>query len=254
MNEEQRVLASAIPVVFHAEHREAGLAMAEVVERTGELLRSWGLRPPLHSEIRVLTDWAEFIDRTAPAWLRPLLALTRPLWRGRAERAYALAGGWMIPWPGLAVVGVKPPELLAHSEPSLGDRLFVPVPEPLEKVRHLTCHELTHAFTAHLRLPAWLNEGLAMRAVDHLAGRPTVLEETRDLVGHHWSELETRAFRRIAAADHDALIRLYATGYWVTRRLDEERLEVLQGLLERRRPRREVLRTVEGAYRSCRGE
>ena len=38
------------------------------------------------------------------------------------------------------------------------------VPNLLEKIQHLTCHELVHACTAHLRLPFWLNEGIAVDA------------------------------------------------------------------------------------------
>ncbi len=155
-----------------------------------------------------------------------------------------LAGGWSLPWKGRPAVGVKPPELMPNSETSLGARLFVRVEDPMEKVRHFTCHELTHAFTAHLRLPPWLNEGLAMRAVDHMVGRPTVLDETRALVEQDPSTLGTRSYRRLAARDHDALIRLYATGYWITRQIDENDPSELARILETRRPQPEVTRAV----------
>jgi hypothetical protein len=121
------------------------------------------------------------------------------------------------------------------------------VPDLLEKVRHLTSHEFTHACTAHLKLPPWLNEGLAMRAVDHMVGYPTVLEATRALAHRDLAALDSRSYRRVGPGDQDALIRLYATGYWATRQLEEERPGVLDELLQRRHSVREVTRRVEAA-------
>ena len=253
MKKYTEVVAAGLPIFHTTDHGKTAMEMADSVEKTVAILKQrWGLGVPGGCQLRVLTDWHEFIDQTAPALYRGLVKLTMPLWRRRAERAFALAGGWMIPWRGRPVVGVKPPELLRPSESDLGRRLFVPVTDLLEKVRHLTCHELTHACTAHLRLPTWLNEGLAMRAVDHLVGRPTVLEETRTLAEVDPSVLRTRSYRRLAGRDHDALIRLYATGYWVTRNLDEESPDVLTAILQRRRPSREVLRSEELAFEQFR--
>ena len=245
----ERIEAAGIPVVHTAAHRAAAVAMAEAVEKTVAVVARWSLRAPPRCAVHVLTDCQEFFAQTAPRRLRPIIRLIRPLWRRRAERAFALAGGWMMPWRGGPAVGVKPPETLPPPGSGLGGRLFVPVPDPVEKVRHLTCHELTHACTAHLRLPPWLNEGLAMRAVDHMAGEATVLAETRDQVRFDRSVLDSRSYRRLGAGDHDALVRLYATGYWVTRALDEERPEVLVELLRRRRRPREVARTAQAALR-----
>ena len=49
------------------------------------------------------------------------------------------------------------------------------------QVQRIACHELVHAYTAHLKLPAWLHEGLAMLTVDRFFERPTVKRESRDL-------------------------------------------------------------------------
>jgi hypothetical protein len=207
----------------------------------------WGLQVPGGCEVHVLTDPDAFLRATAPPRWRWLLGVTRPLWRTRAERVFALAGGWMQPWRGRPAVGVKPPELLARAETRLGERLFLPVPDPFEKVGHIATHELTHAFTAHLRLPPWLNEGLAMRAVDHVAGRSTVREDSRELARLDPATLGRRAYRRVQPRDHDALIELYATGYWLTRRLEDEAPALLAELLSRRRPHHEVARLTTEA-------
>lgn len=235
MTERIKTRTAGLPVFFLPEDREVAEAMAEAADETVKIVSGrWGLDVPQGCELRVLTDWREFVRDTAPALLRPLIAISRPLWSGRAHRAFELAGGWTVPWRGRPAVGVKPPRLLARIENPIGDRIFVHVPDLMEKVRQLTSHELTHAITAHLRLPAWLNEGLAMRAVDHLVGETTVLGDTRALLSSDPTRVDARVYRRIAAGDHDGLIKLYASGYWVTRYLDEERVTELRSLLRTR--------------------
>ncbi len=242
--------ASGVPVYYSAEYEEAARAMAEAVEATAGVVASrWGLAVPPGCRIYVLTNWEIFLEDTVPPHLRLLVWLSKPLWKGRVTRTFELAGGWMLPWKGRPAVGVKPPHLLPGDRSSLGDRLFEPEPDLLAKVQQLTSHEFTHACTAHLRLPAWLNEGLAMLAVDHMVGRSTVLEETRALAASDPTTVDGRAYRRVRRGDHDALLRLYATGYWATRRLDEGDPEALARLLERRRSRREVRRTTRSALR-----
>ena len=251
MEKRNRLEAAGIPVFFTEMHRSVAEAMAETVEKTALVLQNrWGLQSPANCEVHVLTDVSGFIEETAPRRLRLLVALAKPLWRGRAERAFQIAGGWMLPWPGRLAVGVKPPDLLAKSKTELGERLFKPVLDPLEKVRHITCHELTHAWTVHLRFPPWINEGLAMRAVDHMAGNPTVREETSTGATLDPSVLDSKAYRRVSPADHDALLALYSSGYWLTRRLEDHAPGILQELLKRKRPPREVAQIVTAALGS----
>ena len=250
MPEYKSIKAAGVPIIYSPEYEQAASAMAGAVVETASILaQRWKLPVPRGCEVHVLTDWEEFLDRTVPRHLRLLFKLTKPLWRARVERTFPLAGGWMMPWRGRPAVGVKPPELLAQSQVGLGDRLFEPVPDLLEKVRHLTSHEFTHACTAHLKLPPWLNEGLAMRTVDHMVGHPTVLEATRALAHSDLATLDSRSYRRVGPGDQDALIRLYATGYWATRQLEEKRPSVLGELLQRRRSARDVTQRAGGALR-----
>jgi len=246
----QRIEVSEVPIVFPAEYRATAMAMAKAVEKTISVVSNhWNLSIPRGCEVHVLTDLEKFIDQTVPKRYRFLVKLTRPLWRSRAQRAFVIAGGWMLPWRGRCSVGVKPPELLARSATGIGKQLFEAVSDPFEKVQHLTCHEVTHACTAHLRLPPWLNEGLAMRAVDHMAGHSTVREETRSMVRFDPSALKSRSYRRIKASDHDRLLILYSTGYWITRQLDEEHPSVIGELLKCRRPNKEITRIVDTALK-----
>ncbi len=227
--------AYTVPVHHQPVDAHTAAVMAQTATQTQRILATrWALPTPRRCQMFVLTDCREFIDASAPGFYRPLIALSRPLWRARAERIFALAGGWNIPWRGAPAVGVKPPRLLPKDRDSLGARLFQTVDDADEKTRRLTCHELTHAFTAHLRLPAWLNEGLAMRAVDHLISGDSLLAESRQLVSGDATAIDPSAYRK-AAADSDGLVRFYANAYWRTRALDEAHHDELTELLSQRR-------------------
>jgi len=176
MMNNMQIEVAGTPIIYKADYSRTAIAIAEAIEKTVSVVSNyWNLRVPKGCEVHVLTDWEEFVDQTVPKYFRFIVNLTKPLWRSRAGRAFMLAGGWLLPWRGRPSVGVKPPELLAQSKSELENRLFVEVSEPLEKVRHLACHEFTHACTAHLRLPFWLNQGIAMRTVDYMVEYTTVL-------------------------------------------------------------------------------
>ncbi len=76
-----------------------------------------------------------------------------------------------------------------------------------------------------------------------------MIESTRSLAQFDLAALDSRSYRRVKPGGHDALIRLYATGYWVTRRLEEKQPSVLVELLKERRSVREVTRTAGSALR-----
>jgi hypothetical protein len=60
-----------------------------------------------------------------------------------------------------------------------------------------------------------------MRAVDHLAGGPTVRGESFALAAQAAEDLSPGAHRRLGCGDSDEMVRLYATGYWRVRGLDD---------------------------------
>jgi hypothetical protein len=132
-------------------------------------------------------------------------------------------------------VGVKPARLIEHTQRSLGWQIFVPAASPAEAVQRVACHELTHAFSAHLRLPAWLHEGLAMVAVDRALGRPHIQAETlRRLDGGQ------PPGERFNLREPGTVLDLYARGYWLTRYLAEAHAALLRRLLAEPRPRAQV--------------
>lgn len=218
--------AAAAERVQHAARRSLALVKAR-----------WGLEPPADLGIYLMTSWQGFLADSAPPGWKALLALTRPLWQARVAQTWSLAGGWEQRYGRCVAVGIKPPHLLAQADRHLGERIFLPEDSLEQKMETIACHELTHACSTHLRLPSWLKEGLAMLAVDHFLGRPSVRPETRALlrVPPQPNPLDGRRTPRIT--DEAGLLYLYAHGYWLVRWLDEQHPDLLRAELSQ--PRRD---------------
>ena len=135
-----------------------------------------------------MTSWHGFALQSAWPW-KVLLALTFPFWAPRAKAIWPLAGGWQQSYGRRHALGIKPPRLLQSADSRIGDKIFLRDADVHDRVRSVACHELTHAFTADLRLPAWFKEGVAMVAVDRFFDRPTVKRETLETLGRTTDQL-----------------------------------------------------------------
>jgi len=91
---------------------------------------------------------------------------------------WVYVAGLTMRYRGGPAVGVKPTRLWDMREDSVGRRIFYPLGADMLRLRNIVCHELTHAYTAHLHLPLWLNEGMAMITVDRFLERETVRHST----------------------------------------------------------------------------
>ena len=241
----------AIPgakLFYDAMDRDAAERIGPAVGQALRLAQDrWRLSPRGELHVHVMSSWPKFLFRAAPWTWRPLLVATFPLWAPRVKRIWKLAGGWTQRFGGRLAVGVKPPRLLLAADRSLGERLFLSEPDVQGKVRQITWHETVHACSLHHKLPAWLNEGLAMFAVDRLAGKPTVRPETLS-----WMKVGQSAAsgRRYPTHSHDrveAFLRLYTQGYWRVRFSEEACPGLLKALFgEKHRPG-EWLRLIAGA-------
>jgi hypothetical protein len=224
----QRPVAG-LELFYEVGQEDAANLIGGACERTVQVTGSrWDLEPRPGTRVYVMTSWQRVMFHSAPWPRRIVLALTYPLWATRSRRIWEVAGGWEIYHKDRPVAAIKPPDLVVQADWSLGDRIFIREAAIEDKVRHVTCHELTHAMTTHLRLPAWLKEGLAMVAVDRYFERPTILAETLDMLA---DKPRTANQRRADPRDPEAMIRLYARGYWLTRYLDEFKPELLKDLL-----------------------
>jgi len=121
-------------------------------------------------------------------------------------------------------------------------------------VQQITCHELVHAFTSHLRLPVWLHEGLAMLTVDRFLGRPTVQAETIEALAHSPGAASPGRYPRFTTQDPHAIVYLYVRGYWLTRYIEETRPGLLKSLLTRRYRHDELESQIASAFSMGRDE
>ncbi len=210
---------------------------------------SWGLDPPRDCRLYVMTSWRDFVFRSAPWPWKVMLAIHYPLWSSRVRRTWPISAGWTQHYGRRIAIGIKPPRLLEISDKSVGVLMYVEEKDPIAKVRHLTCHELTHAASAHLRLPAWLNEGLAAVSVDRFMGRPTIRDDTLELIRRFRPKGPPPTYRQLSGVRGEALAYHAVRGYWIVRLLEATQGGFLHGLLSRRRTSREIERRVAEALR-----
>lgn len=231
----QKVTISGVQIYFDSEERTAGDLVVQACERTAKLLeQEWGLPTPQDCRVYVMTSVTGFMFQSAPWLWRLIMAITMPLWYFRAKRLWQFAGGWVQRFGSRLAVGVKPPRLIKKSDRQMGERIFLKEENPEVKVKHITCHELTHAYSAHLRPPAWFNEGLAMRMVDKYFNQCTVREDTLDLLGDNSPKQIAKRYRLLSRQDQDALVNLYVRAYWLTRFIESEHPAFFKELLANR--------------------
>jgi hypothetical protein len=227
-----------LTLFFPAEERAAAELVRQACAASIPLIRnSWGMATPQDVRVYIITSsWPCAMFHATPWRWRPVMVVSLPVWYPRGRRLWRIAGGWQQQLGQRRVVCVKPPQLLALSTSSPGDRLFIREDDPEAKVQQITCHELTHAFTAHLKLPSWLNEGLAMVTTERLAAKPMVRQDSLALLEQH-GELEGSLSEQAARPGGlDAVVALYARGYWRTRYLEETRSGLLRDVLAQPRP------------------
>jgi hypothetical protein len=151
-----------------------------------------------------------------------------------------IAGGFHQSFGRRRAVGVKPFRLMEQADSSIGKRIFVAeeYASPQRKVQHVACHELTHAFTAHLKLPMWLNEGLAMRTVDFFAGAPTVQAQTIKALDRAAPNTDSSRYQQIDPRDPETVLYHAVRGYWLTRFLEYQHPALLKQLITEHRDHR----------------
>ncbi len=195
----------------------------------------WGLAHPLSCQFYVMTSWRGFIFQSAPPFWKLGLAVYYPLWSRRASRMWPYSAGWTQHFGRRIAIGIKPPRLLEISDKSVGALLFVEEKDSVTKIRHLTCHELIHAASAHLHLPAWLNEGLATLSVDRFLGKPTIRDDSLGLLVRMQPKARPPSYRAMARLQGATLAYHAVRGYWIVSLLEETHPGFLRRLLEARR-------------------
>lgn len=78
-----------------------------------------------------------------------------------------------------------------------GCRHFVTVKSEMRAIEPVIAHEMTHGCVAHLPLPLWLNEGIAVNMERRLTGIPPALYTPLELHEQHlefWGDAEVQEF------------------------------------------------------------
>lgn len=213
-----------------------------VAESTDRLIREiWGVeRPKRKCRVYITESGLGFVFRSAPWHLRLWYGLWIPFYWYEIWHAWREAGGWTVGHRRQApAAAIKPPRILERSPSRMG-RLLYPRTSSIDKFRNIVCHELTHAYTVHLRLPLWLNEGLAMLTVDRYFGAAQIRPETLEILGRAVDRIEPRDYRHRSSMSDYTIVAHYARGYWTTRYLEETTPDALRGLLRARLPRKIV--------------
>lgn len=240
-----RIPAGGACIECEPEDVATGRLMAEACDEAFRLAEAaWGLPPPADCRLYVMTSWRRFIFQSAPWPWKVVLALNYPLWSGRARRTWPFSAGWTQHYGRRTAIGIKPPRLLEISDKSVGVHMYVEEKDPVAKIRHLTCHELIHATSAHLHLSAWLNEGLAAYSVDRFMGKPTIREDSLGLLRQTPTKSSPPSYRAMARLRGETLAYHAIRGYWIVRYLEDTQPGFLRGLLSTRQAPAAIERLV----------
>ncbi|PKO19138.1 MAG: hypothetical protein CVU39_00885 [Chloroflexi bacterium HGW-Chloroflexi-10] len=223
---------SDITVVYDVGELATAELLSDTVAKVLPLIQeSWGLGGPKDCRIYVMTSWWGFFFQSAPWFWRILLILAWPLWCFRARRAWPYSAGWTQRYGRQVAIGIKPPRLLEVSDKRIGRHLFVEEKNSETKIRHLMCHELTHACAASLKLPAWLNEGLAAVTVDRYLGKRTIRPDTVELLRSYRPKHRPPTYRELLRLEEQVFAYHAVRGYWLVQYLEESQAGCLKRLL-----------------------
>ena len=240
-----RMQIGAVRIECEAGDEPTAQVIAGACEQVLHLARdNWDLGPPSNCRLYVMTSWRDFVFRSAPWPWKAMLALNYPLWSGRVRRTWPISAGWTQRYGRRIAIGLKPPRLLDVSDKSIGVHIYVEEKDPVAKVRHLTCHELTHAASAHLRLPAWLNEGLAAVSVDRFMGKPTIRDDSLGLLQRIQPKTAPPAYRSMMRFQAETLAYHAVRGYWIVRYLEQAHPRFVRSLLAARQSQATIERRV----------
>jgi hypothetical protein len=143
------------------------------------------------------------------------------------------SAAWTQNYGRRAAIGVKPPFLVAQGDRSIGLRMYVEEKDPTVKLRSVACHELVHACSAGLKLPMWLNEGIAMVTTDRFLGHPTIRQDTLATVRNYTQKSKPPTYQKIPRLGTEAIVYHTLRGYWLVRYLEEKFPGFLKSIFSR---------------------
>ncbi|KAA3646622.1 MAG: hypothetical protein DWQ07_10465 [Chloroflexi bacterium] len=205
-----------------SQQQAADLATSSLEQSINMIAEQWQLKVPDDCHCYIMTQWPRFLFQSAPLSRKLLFPVLLPLYALSIPKQWPQIGGWHVQYGSRHVVGVKPPAMLDLEQQSIGREIFVPEERSEEKFKQVICHELTHACSAQLQLPAWLYEGLAMLSVEKQFNKQTVKRASIGLLSNPNDENDATR----------VMLQTYVRGYWLARYLDEEHPDLLRSFLK----------------------
>jgi len=234
-----------IRLIFESGEDDTADLIAETCEKAIQLAREdWGFGPPEDCHIYVMTSPLRFIFQSATLSWKIMLVATMPFWLARVSRTWHYSAAWTQRYGRRTAIGVKPARLIEQSDRSIGLRMFVEETDVAVNVQHVTCHELVHACSAHLRLPMWLNEGIATATVDRFLGRQTIRQDTLQYMKDYLPKKAPPTYRELSRMDGEAIAYHGMRGYWLVRYLEDKHPGFLKGLFSQGKDSKTIERDI----------
>ena len=239
----ESIIVDDITILFDPNEKPSADLLAETcAESIPVIFALWGLKVPPKCKIYVMTSWQKFLFQSAPWYRKIFIFLLFPLLYVQINRQWPKIAGWTL--MGQPIIGIKAPSLLDLQDKEIGKKIYVPESDLNKKVQGYLCHELVHVCANHLKLPLWLNEGIAMYTVDKLSGKPTVKLETLKLLDNNPQKHRFLNYRTLANANVDEIVYNYVRGYWLARYLEKNYPGFVSQLLQKRQDERELLKHI----------
>jgi hypothetical protein len=194
------------------------------------LQNTWSLKIP-KCHVYVTSKWQTMMLEHPPALYKTINKVSFIFLRKRyvlLDGLWNRSAGWFQRYGKLCLIAIKP--LREFEKMNLtNSQLYVPMTAQ-EKFSNTLVHELTHAFTAHLKLPLWLNEGVALLTSEQALGYGAVKTETLDYLT---TPQGGSSYYQLPKLSNEKFFYQYAKGYWLTRYLQEQHEDVLKQLLSK---------------------
>lgn len=176
------------------------------------------------------------------------MGTTLPFWGFRARRTWLYSAGWTQSYGRKVAIGVKPARLMEQNgneyHGSIDIHMFVEEKDMRVNVQNVTCHELVHACSAHLKLPMWLNEGIATVTVDRFQGRPTIRQETLKYMRGFMPKATPPTYRELSRMGVEAIAYHGMRGYWLVRYMEKQYPSFLKNMFSLHRDARMIEREM----------
>lgn len=239
----ESIIIGNITILFDANEGPAANLFADASIKSAPVIYDmWGLRIPPKCKIYVMTSWRQFRFHSIPWYKKIIFLITFPVQYFKNNKEWPKIGGWA--YPHQPIIGLKTPALLDKQDKGIGQKIYVQETDLNKQAQKYLCHELTHACSSHLKLPLWLDEGIAMYTVDEFTGTPTVKGETLKLLNTYPHKHKLLNYHNLMNSDIDGIVYNYVRGYWLTRFLEKRYPGFLVTLLRERQNELELVRLI----------